>query len=149
MGLCTELSGEHSVDLLDSIGFDRDRVGDETMEVVEVDFLGNSLSEGFDEDGHVGVGELLSKFRETLQSLSVLLKGVLILVELEDAHHVRLDLCEAVGVVFLEFLGVLDNSLEDDISFLLEMSNLSILSSNSAGETFDPDLPLFLSFRNS
>lgn len=35
--LCTKLSGEHSMDLLDSIRFNTDRVGDEPMKVVEVD----------------------------------------------------------------------------------------------------------------
>ena len=76
------------------------------------------MSESFDHDGHVRVGKLFSKFRESLNGLPVLLKRVLILVELEDAHHVRLDLLEAVGIVGLEFLGVLDNCLKDDISLI-------------------------------
>lgn len=84
------------------------------------------MSESFDHDGHVRVGELFSKFRESLNGLPVLLKRVLILVELEDAHHVRLDLLEAVGIVDLEFLGVLDNCLKDDISLLLEMGDFLI-----------------------
>jgi len=64
---------------------------------------------------------------------------------LEDAHHVRLDLLEAVGIVDLEFLGILDNLLEDDISLLLEVGDFLISCRNPSGETFDPGLPKFLS----
>lgn len=88
------------------------------------------MSESFDHDGHVRVGELFSKFRESLNGLPVLLKRVLILVELEDAHHVRLDLIETVRIISFEELGILDDGGENDIGFLLEMGDSLILSRN-------------------
>ena len=136
------------MDILDSLSLEGDLVVDEVLDVVEVDLTGNTLTKGLDQNAHILLGELGTELLESLNGLPVLLKRCLILIELEDAHHERLNLSKALGILSLELFGILNNLLEDLVRIVNEHIEVGILILDLSGEILNPSFPLDLPLRN-